>query len=154
MINVSIHCYIPAILSSGGGNNPEDEGPEGLELPGLITAERCQSQILGIELAILLTPFGFICWLINNGAVLEASQIKHADTAIGTAADKDVHAVCTEPNIVDFLIVCNQLSFGSQGWNVPNGAGGVNARSDDQAGRNCVPVKGGDGGRMLGRFGV
>lgn len=34
---------IPAILSSGGGQVPDCDGPEGLELPGLITAVDCIS---------------------------------------------------------------------------------------------------------------
>lgn len=30
---------IPAILSNGGGHIPDDEGPDGLALPGLMTAK-------------------------------------------------------------------------------------------------------------------
>ena len=34
---------IPAILNSGGGQMPDCDGPDGLELPGLITAVDCIS---------------------------------------------------------------------------------------------------------------
>lgn len=34
---------IPAILNSGGGQMPDCDGPDGLELPGLITAVGCIS---------------------------------------------------------------------------------------------------------------
>lgn len=34
---------IPAILNSGGGQMPACDGPDGLELPGLITAVDCIS---------------------------------------------------------------------------------------------------------------
>lgn len=30
--------FIPAILNSGGGQRPDCDGPDGLELPGFITA--------------------------------------------------------------------------------------------------------------------
>lgn len=33
-----VDMFIPAILSSGGGHKPDCDGPDGLELPGLITA--------------------------------------------------------------------------------------------------------------------
>lgn len=33
-----VGLFIPAILNSGGGQRPDCEGPDGLELPGLITA--------------------------------------------------------------------------------------------------------------------
>lgn len=33
-----VGMIIPAILKSGGGQMPDCDGPDGLELPGLITA--------------------------------------------------------------------------------------------------------------------
>ena len=36
-------AFIPAILNSGGGKIPCCEGPDGLEVPGLITAVACKT---------------------------------------------------------------------------------------------------------------
>lgn len=86
--------------------------------------------------------------------MLEASQIEHADAAICTTADENVNTVRTETNVVNLLVVRNQLRLCCQGRNVPDGTRGINTRSDDQAGGNCVPVKRGNRGRMLRRFGI
>lgn len=79
-----------------------------------------------------LTFVIFVRWLVDDGAMLEASEIKHSYTTICAAADKHIDAVGAESNIVDFLVVGDQLCLCSQSGNIPNGAGCVNAGSDDQ----------------------
>lgn len=86
--------------------------------------------------------------------MLEASQIEHTHTAVSTAADKNVDAVGTKPNIVHFFVVGNQLRLGRQCWNIPDGASCVNAGGDDETWGDRVPVEGSNGGGVLGRLGV
>lgn len=89
----------------------------------------------------ILTLFGFFRRLVDNGAVLEAAQIKHADTAVAPAADKHVHAIRTKSHVVDLLVVRNELRFSRQGWNVPDRTCRINTRRDDQTRRHGVPVQ-------------
>ena len=86
--------------------------------------------------------------------MLEAAQVKHAHTAIGTAAHKYVDAVGTESNVKHFLIMGNELSLCCQGRNVPNRAGGIDTRGDDKTRGYRVPVKRSDRGGMLGGLGI
>lgn len=86
--------------------------------------------------------------------MFEAPQVEHTYTAVGTTADKNVDAVGTESDIVNFLVVRNQLRLGSQSWDVPDGAGRINAGGDDKAWGDRIPVERSDGSSMLGRFGV
>lgn len=44
--------------------------------------------------------------------MLQASQVKHAYTTIGAAADEDVHTICTEADIIDLLVVSDELRLG------------------------------------------
>jgi hypothetical protein len=90
--------------------------------------------------------------LVDDRAVLQAAQIEHAHTTIGAAANKDVDAVRTESDVVYLLVVRDQLRFGCECGNVPDCAGRVNAGCDNQAGRNRIPVEGGDRGSMFGRL--
>ena len=59
-----------------------------------------------------LTFVGFFGGLVDNGAVLEAAEIEHADAAVGAAADEDVDAVGAEADVEDFFVVGDELSFG------------------------------------------
>lgn len=72
-------------------------------------------------------------WFIDDSAVLQAAQIKHADTAIRATTDEYIDTVGTESDIEDFFIVSNQLRFSRQGRDIPDGAGSVDTRGDDQA---------------------
>ena len=49
--------------------------------------------------------------LIDNGAVLQTSQIEHAHATVLTTADKDVDAVGAETYVVDFFVVGDQLGL-------------------------------------------
>jgi hypothetical protein len=64
--------------------------------------------------------------------MLKTSQVEHTHTTVGAARYEHIDAACAEAHIEDFLVMCDQLGFGGQGGNVPDGAGGVNAASDDQ----------------------
>lgn len=110
--------------------------------------------IITIKLYGELTFLSLFCRLVDDSAMLQTSQVKHAHTSISTAADKDIHAVRTKANIIDFLVVSNKLSLSGQGRNVPDSASCVNARCDDKTRGDGVPVKRGDRGSMLGRFRV
>ena len=65
--------------------------------------------------------------LVDDGAVLQASQIEHSYTSISAAADKDVDAARAKSNIEDLLVMCNQLRFGSKRGNVPDCTSRVDA---------------------------
>jgi hypothetical protein len=80
---------------------------------------------------IYLTSVVLARGLVYNGAVLQTPQVKHTDTAVLTARNEDIDAVGAESHIVDLLVVRNQLRLSCQGWNVPNCAGGIDARRDD-----------------------
>lgn len=99
-----------------------------------------------------LTFFIFICWLVNDSAMLETAQIKHAHAAISSTADEDVNTVGTKANIVYFFVVSNQLRLRCERRDIPDGASRVNAGRNDQAWGDGVPVQGCDRGSMLGRF--
>lgn len=86
--------------------------------------------------------------------MLKAPQIKHSHTAISTTAYKNIDAVGAEANVIHLLVVSNQLRLRCQCGNIPNGAGCVNTRRNDQTWRNCIPVKRGDGSSVLGGFRV
>lgn len=73
------------------------------------------------------------CWLVDDGAVFETPEIKHAYASVGSTAHKDVDTLGAEANVKDLLVVRNQLRLGRQGWNIPDGAGRVDARCDNQA---------------------
>ena len=82
--------------------------------------------------------------------MLETAQIKHAHAPISSTADKDVNTVGTKANIVYFFVVSNQLRLRCKRRDIPDGASRVNARRNDQAWGDGVPVQGSDRGSMLG----
>lgn len=79
-------------------------------------------------------------WLVDDGAMFETAEIKHAHAAVGTAARKHVDAAAHEAHVVHLLIVGDQLRFSRQCGNIPDGTGGVDATRDDQARADGVPV--------------
>lgn len=87
-----------------------------------------------------LTSIVFSGWLVDDGAVLQTPQIKHANTAILTTAHKDICTISAESYIIHFLVVGDELSLGCQGWDIPYRTGRIYARGDDQARGHCVPV--------------
>ena len=95
----------------------------------LINYKHCEPKQVQMFLSagVILTFLGFLRRLVDNGAVLQTAQVKHADTAVAPTADKHVNAVRAEPHVIDFLVVRNELRFGRQGWNVPDRTCRVNA---------------------------
>jgi hypothetical protein len=78
----------------------------------------------------------FICLfrgLVDDGTVLEAAQVEHSYTSVGTTGNEDVYAIGTKADVKNFLIVGNKLCFGSQGGDIPDSAGCIYAGCDDQA---------------------
>ena len=73
--------------------------------------------------------------------MFEASKIEHSHTTIGAAAHEDVNAVSTETHVKDFLIMGNQLCFGSQRWYVPYSTCRVNTRSNYETWGEIIPVQ-------------
>ena len=49
--------------------------------------------------------------LVNDGAVFEAAEVKHADTTVCTAAHENVDALRAESDVENFFVVGNQLGF-------------------------------------------
>ena len=88
--------------------------------------------------------------LIDDRAMLETPQVKHPHATISTTADKHVHAAGAEADVVDLLVMSDELRLGRQRRNVPDRAGGVDARGDDEFGREHVPVERGQRCRVLG----
>lgn len=86
--------------------------------------------------------------------MLQAPQVKHAHASILTTAHKYIDALGTEPYVIYLLVVGNQLRLGREGWNVPYCAGGINARGNDEAGGDGVPVERRQRGRVIGCLGV
>jgi len=86
--------------------------------------------------------------------VLETPQIKHSHATIGTATDKNIDTASTEAHVKDLLVVGDELSLCGEGRNVPYGTGGINAGSDDELGRESIPVERCQGRSVLGRLGV
>ena len=78
-----------------------------------------------------LTFVAFFVRLVNDGAVLETSKIKHPDAAVSATGDEYINAVCTEANVKDFFIVCDELSLSGKGRDIPYRAGRVNTGGDD-----------------------
>jgi hypothetical protein len=66
--------------------------------------------------------------------VFQTAEVEHAHATVGTTRHEHVNAAGAEAHIEDFLIMCDQLGFGRQGGNVPDGAGGIDAARDDQLG--------------------
>lgn len=92
--------------------------------------------------------------LIDDGRMLQAAQIKHTNAAILTTAYEDVDRVGTEPYIVNFLVVRNELRLGRERGNVPYRAGRIDAGGDDEGGIHGVPVKRGQRSGVIRRLGV
>src|SRR5690349_12310299 len=88
-----------------------------------------------------ITSVVFACRLVDDGAVLQAAEVKHPHAAVLAATDEDVGALGTEPHIVDLLVVGNQLGLGGKGRDIPDGACRVYARRDDQARVYRVPIQ-------------
>lgn len=65
--------------------------------------------------------------LVDNGRMLQATQIKHSNTAVLTATDKDIDAVGAEADIIHLLVMCNELRLGRQGGDIPDCTCCVNA---------------------------
>ena len=65
--------------------------------------------------------------------MFKASKIEHSYTTIGAAAHKDINAVSAKSHVENFFIVGYQLCFCCKCWYIPYGAGGVDARGDNQA---------------------
>jgi len=69
-----------------------------------------------------LTFLLFVIGLIDDSAVLQRPQIKHANTAVCAAGDEDVHAVGAEAHIENFFVVSDELCLCRQSWYIPYGA--------------------------------
>ena len=93
-------------------------------------------------------------WLVDDSAVLEGTQVKHAYTSICAARNKHIHAVGAEANIEDFFVVSNQLRLSGQSWDIPDSASGVYARGNYKGWRNGVPVQRSQRSSVLWRLGV
>lgn len=68
---------------------------------------------LTVLLLLLLTR------LIDDGTMLEASQVEHSYTPIGAARDKHVNTIGAEADIIDLLVVRDELRLGCQRRNIP-----------------------------------
>jgi hypothetical protein len=90
-----------------------DAGAEGLPFPGLTTIDEDPVSIVCKLISEAQPTFiTLFRWLVDDSAMLQAAEIKHTHATVSTATDKDVYTVCTETNVVDFFIMCDELCFG------------------------------------------
>lgn len=78
------------------------------------------------------TFFSLIRWFVDDCTMLQTPEIEHTHTAIGAAADENIDALGAETDVVDFLVVSNELCLGCQCRDIPDSAGRVNARGNDE----------------------
>ena len=83
----------------------------------------------------------FLRRLIYDCTVFQTSKVEHSYAAVGATAHEHVNAVSAETNVEDLFIVSYQLRLGRQRWYIPYCASGVDARSDDQTRRKCIPIQ-------------
>ena len=77
--------------------------------------------------------------LVEDGGVLETSQIECAKGAVGTNRDENICGAGKPGDIIDFTIVGDELGDGGGGVYVPNRAGRVDGGCDDEAWGFFVP---------------
>jgi hypothetical protein len=83
--------------------------------------------------------------------MLQRSQIKHSNTAIGSDTGENVLA-SGKGQIKDFAIVRNQLRPGRLCFNVPNSTRRINGRRPDNIGIRFVPIKASERRTVFRRF--
>ena len=105
-----------------------------------------------LERGVLQTFIILRCWLVNDSAMLQAPEIKHPDTTVRSTADKYINAICAKSDVEHLLIMSNQLRLCRERWNIPYRTCCINAGSDDEAGRNRIPIERGQRGSVFRRF--
>lgn len=73
--------------------------------------------------------------------MFQATQVKHAHAAILPAAHEHIHTLRAEAHVVDLLVVSDKLRLCGQGRDIPDRAGCVYTGSDDEAGRDGIPIQ-------------
>lgn len=112
----------------------------GLILPGLDASRKLLAKTNATEYG-LITLLVLFRGFIDNGTMLQTSQVKHPHTPIGSTAYEDINTISTKSNVKNFFVVRDQLGFGSQGWDIPYRTSGIDAGRDDQARRQIIPVQ-------------
>jgi hypothetical protein len=69
---------------------------------------------------------------VDDRTVLEASQIKHPYTSICPTTHKYVYALGAKSHVKHLLVMSDELRLCSKRGDVPDGAGSVYTRSDDE----------------------
>ena len=82
--------------------------------------------------------------------MLQTSQIEHAHATVSSTTDEHINTAGAEAHIKDLFVVCDQLSFRSKGWDIPDGAGRVNARRDYKLWGQGIPIERGQWSSMFG----
>lgn len=90
--------------------------------------------------------------LVDNGGMLFVSEIKDSNGTV--SGDGSENASFTPSDVVYLFIVGDELRFNEGAFDVPNGAGGVDAGSADAVRVDVVPVEGGERGAELAGLAV
>ena len=122
------------------------EGPHGLHgIPEIEDHHIVAVLLNGGQLVdVSLVPCDSEQWLlvralVNDGAVLEVSQVKVPHRAVFTRRCKQI--LIPEANVVNGGVVCNQLRLHAPCLYVPDGAGRVDGARPYHRGHVRVPVK-------------
>jgi len=89
---------------------------------------------------------------IDDGGVLFVTQIEDSDGAVGGDGGEDSRLA--PGDVVDLLVVGDELSLDDGAFDVPDGAGGVDAGGADAVVVYVVPVEGGEGRAELAGLAV
>ena len=79
--------------------------------------------------------------LVYDCTVFQAPEIEHPYATIGATAHEHVDAVSAETHIEDFFIVRYQLRLSRKRGYIPYCTSGVDARSNNETWRKCVPIQ-------------
>lgn len=93
-------------------------------------------------------------WLVDDGRMLQTTEIKHSNTTVLPTADKHINTVCAEAHVIHFFVMGDQLRLGSQGRNIPDCASCIDAGGNDETRRDRIPIEGSQRSGMIGRLGI
>ncbi len=146
---------IPASLSSGGAYDIVCCAVVGLMFPGLeARSHACQPRCVASDQKRLTLFIVFLRRLVYDCTVFKTSEVEHPYTTVGTTAYKHVHAVSAETDIEDFFIVRYQLRLSRKRGYIPYCTSGVDAGSNNETWRKCVPIQRSEWCSVFGRFGI
>ena len=77
--------------------------------------------------------------LVDDGGVLLVAKVEDSNGAVGGDGGED--SGLSPGDVVNLLVVSDELGFDEGAFDVPDGAGGVDAGGGDAVGVDVVPVE-------------